>query len=483
MQSLNQLHVLKSGAVLAGVQMEDIKKLSLLQSHRVSEEIKIASLTESSAWPETLAEPAFHGPLGKFVRLVAPHTESDPIALLMQALVAAGNVLGRQVHFRIEADEHYLNEFVVIVGESSRGRKGTSLGYIKRLFKDIDPVWASNCIFSGISSGEGLIYAVRDAIIEADGSETPEQKIKTIDAGVIDKRCLAVETEFGGVLRVLPREGNRLSAVMRDAWDSGDLRTMTKGSPARATGAHISVVGHITRQELKRYISDVDVFNGFANRFLWVASKRAQSLPLGGKFDEGVLKPIRDEVELALMFASKRRELSFSNEAELVWRRLYAALDKDIPGILGVLTARAPAHILRLSSIYAALDCSPVVEVVHLNAAIAIWDYSASSCRYIFGRSTGDRKADRIYEELSVRPNGLTQTEVFRVFGNNESKTAIAEALKLLENHGLAYSMQMSEEGSIRFTTKWFKREASTETNNEFNESDESAFRESSFNS
>jgi hypothetical protein len=56
---------------------------------------------------------------------------------------------------------------------------------------------------------------------------------------VQDKRCLVVEAEFARVLNMTARDGNILSAVIRDAWDHGRLRTMTRFDPLRATGAHI----------------------------------------------------------------------------------------------------------------------------------------------------------------------------------------------------------------------------------------------------
>ena len=58
----------------------------------------------------------------------------------------------------------------------------------------------------------------------------------TIDEGVTDTRLLVVENEFASVLRMTERPGNTLSAILRDAWDARTLQSMTKGSPARATG-------------------------------------------------------------------------------------------------------------------------------------------------------------------------------------------------------------------------------------------------------
>lgn len=67
--------------------MDAIEKLSLLQ-RKSREEIEIAPLIEAASWPEALDPAAFHGPLGEFVKLIEPHTESDPVALLVQAIVA-----------------------------------------------------------------------------------------------------------------------------------------------------------------------------------------------------------------------------------------------------------------------------------------------------------------------------------------------------------------------------------------------------------
>lgn len=73
-----------------------------------------------------------------------------------------------------------------------------------------------------------------------------------------------------------------LSTQIHQAWDSGDLRTMTKNTPAVATAAHISILEHITKDDLLRYLADIETGNGFANRCLWCCTKRAQILPEGG---------------------------------------------------------------------------------------------------------------------------------------------------------------------------------------------------------
>ncbi len=75
-----------------------------------------------TGWPAAPAESAFHGPAGEFVICTEPHTEADPMALLIQFLVAFGVAAGRRAHWPIEASRHHPNEFAVLVGPSSKAR-------------------------------------------------------------------------------------------------------------------------------------------------------------------------------------------------------------------------------------------------------------------------------------------------------------------------------------------------------------------------
>ena len=249
-------------------------------------------------WPEPLREEAFHTLAGKIVRTIEPHTEADPAAILVQLLVAFGNVVGRRPHFRVESDIHRMNEFLVVVGDTSKARKGTSWGYVEGLFRKVSPPpaslasadavtdeetqvastepWKAVRRRSGLSSGEGLIWHVRDRI------PSLEHRRKD-DPGVRDKRLLVLESEFAHVLQVLSRSENTLSPVLRCAWDGDEiLGTLVKHNAARATGALISVVGHITKDELLRLLDTTEMANGFANRILWSCAQRSKVLPRGG---------------------------------------------------------------------------------------------------------------------------------------------------------------------------------------------------------
>ncbi len=221
--------------------------------------------------------------------MIAPQSEADPAALLSQFLVAFGNAAGRNPHSIVESDRHGVNTFVLLVGKTSKGRKGTSLGHILRLFAHADPYWSANRNISGLKSGECLIHVVRDPIEKSDATDgLVNSRIRAIsDSGASDKRLLLKESEFAGLLKGMSREGNTISPVVRLAWDSGNLQVVNKNSPIRATNAHISIIGHITADELKRHLKDTEIANGFLNRFLLIGSQRSKLLPEGGAIPEG----------------------------------------------------------------------------------------------------------------------------------------------------------------------------------------------------
>jgi hypothetical protein len=393
-------------------------------------------------WPE-LDRRALRGVLGDLVRAIEPHSEADPAALLIQSLVAYGNTLNRAPHFRAEADRHCMNLFAALVGETSKGRKGTSWGYIRQMFEQVDKEWTETRVLNGLSSGEGLIWAVRDPIsktepIKERGRPTGDYQTLIVDQGVSDKRLLVMESEFAGVLSVMGREGNTLSALIRQAWDKGDLRTMTKHEPAQATGAHISLVVHVTKDELCRLMEANEASNGFCNRFLWLCVKRSKVLPEGGQFDATHEPALIERLKRAVTFGRGAGELKRDADTRAMWCTVYAELSEGKPGLLGAVTSRAEAQVMRLACLYALQDMSYVVQPDHLTAALALWEYCEASARYIFGQRLGDPIADALLTAFRSHVDGMTRTEIRDWFGRNRKAHEIDRGLTLLVKQGLA---------------------------------------------
>jgi hypothetical protein len=275
------------------------------------------------------------------------------------------------------------------------------------------------------------------------------------DPGVTDKRLLLYEPEFANVLKQTERQGNTASVVLRQAWDGAKvLRTLTKNSPARATGAHVSLIGHITSEELRRYLTQTETANGFANRFLFVCADRSKLLPEGGYVDPAAWDGLRGELVEALAFAKSTGEVRRDEEAREVWCQIYGDLSEGKPGLAGALLARAEAHVMRLALLHALLDRSPLIRAPHLLAGLALWDFCDRSVRYIFGDSLGDDVADELLRLLRSCPQGLTRSDLSNYFQRNVPAGRIGRALGLLLQHKLA-RLAVEETGG-RPAERWF---------------------------
>src|ERR1039458_6784556 len=89
-------------------------------------------LPAPAGWPPTPGSAVYHELLGEIVTTISPHTEADPIAILTQLLVAFGAAAGRGAYFQVEATRHHPNEFMLLVGDSSKARKGSSWDHVRR---------------------------------------------------------------------------------------------------------------------------------------------------------------------------------------------------------------------------------------------------------------------------------------------------------------------------------------------------------------
>ncbi len=437
----------------------DLSKKQAAQVSVVQPEIDLPPLPEQVPWP-TLDPDSLIGLAGEIVKAIEPETEADAVAVLSQLLVSYGNLVGRSPCFTVEGTSHHCNLFAVLVGRTARGRKGTSEGRSRQILRFVDDKWTTDNVKTGLVSGEGLIWNVRDPVYKVEQIKEKGKVVGTeevlADPGIDDKRLLVVEPEFASVLRVCRRETNTLSPTLRSAWDSGSLRTLAKNMPTKATKAHVSVVGHITCEELRRALSEADSFNGFANRFLWIVVKRSKLLPEGGQ--DLNLTTFARRLSEAAAIAREIERMHRSKAAAALWRKVYPELAGDgASGMFGAVTSRAEAQVLRLSMVYALISGSATIEEQHLRAALALWSYCRDSARLIFGGVSCDPVAEKLMEIISKRP-GINRRELHRATGNHIKAAAMVLALTTLRDGGRARVETAETLG--RSTELWYPVEA-----------------------
>lgn len=391
-------------------------------------------------WPKPLGKDAMCGPLGDIIHSIEPHTEADPAAILFQTLAAFGNLVGPSPHFSVGADKHSARLFVTLVGRSSRARKGTSHGYVFSLLRHADKQWARDCVQTGLASGEGLVEAVAKSV-----------------ESVQDKRLYIVESEWSSDLRVMMRFTNTLSPVVRNAWDGRPLQVLTRDAPLRVTDAHISIVAHITQDDLERYLGQTELFNGFANRFLWACVERSKLLPDGGQIASKVISSLAQQLKESFEFSKGLKEVGLSTNAKHLWRKEYARLTRDVPGLVGAVTSRAEAQVRRIALIYALIDQSRTVRTKHLRAALEAWRYCTDSALYIFGGRESESAEDKILAALILAEEGLTRTQINDMLHHHKSKSDISRVLQDLNTRGLVHKMMIETAG--RPAEVWYSSE------------------------
>ena len=339
---------------------------------------------------------------------------------------------------------------------------------VHRLFTLVDPFWAKDHQIRGLGSGEGLIEKVKDPPApkgEAPVSENGDEKGLVVNNGDvfaqdddsviksgwwslepdahIDKRYVVVESEFGRLLIIAERDGSTLAPVICQAWDSDVLDITTRKFSAHGANLHVSLLGHITIEGLRRQLTKAEALEGFANRFLFFLVRNSgKQLPFGGNLQREELNALARKVRAAIRRAREMTgPLVWTPGAEALYEQYYDEMSKDEPGgLLGGIVARNQPQTLRLALTYALTDQEPRrIDVPHLRAAKAVWDYCRTSAVYIFGDSTGDDVAERIRTRLiEIDPDPLYRDSIYRdLFQKNETSGRINLALATLQSMGV----------------------------------------------
>ncbi len=398
---------------------------------------------DARPWP-VLQEAALYGLAGDIVRVLGPHTEADPAAILATTMGMFGNAAGRadgtSPFVRRGSVQHPPRLFALISGATAKSRKGQSYSDVSLLLSVADRECLNTTALSGLSTGEGLIHHLRDK--KPDFHSDDENHIEP----ATEKRAMVHEAEFSRVLAAASRKESTLSAILRDAWDKKPLRVLTRKDPLEAKNAHISIVAHITQDELIAKTSDLDIANGMLNRFVIVAVKRSKVLPNGGRLSTDEVVKLGNRIKLLLDRARSISEVTLSPAAEEAWGHIYCTGFSEEAGLVGSIVARGDAQTLRMALIYALMDESTYgfdggpfqIQQEHIRAAYAFWQYIEASTRHIFGARLGNVKADRLLNALrDVFPEGLDFTAQRDLFKHHASEKELNDIRAVLDSRGL----------------------------------------------
>ena len=397
--------------------------------------------------PELRAE-ALTGLPGDVVAWACKDSEADPAAVLGTFLTEFGSALGSSP--AVEGFGGVARQpgrlFSVIIGDAGLGRKGTAADQVDLLMEAADTDWFTGCRESGVQSAEKLIDLVADS---PDG----------------DPRLLMQEYEFSRLVTAMARS-SALSSQMRNAWDGKPLRATRRSRKSTvANHAHISLLGFITPAEFARLRRWVRNAGGLESRCLYWMSHQAKVVSpwnLPG-LPEALVTRVQDALESSRLYCLERADpitielcalrgvlpgtaFPVTEEVQTRWDGIRHQLPK-VDRSLGSVFDRAETHIVRIALLYALADRASCIQMTHVNAALAVWEYCARSAETLFSIPVGalppkvdpKRRAQLLQALHDAYPKWTPRTELLSgVFARNVRAKVLDDLLGRTAHSGAA---------------------------------------------
>ncbi|MGV0984379.1 MAG: DUF3987 domain-containing protein [Limnohabitans sp.] len=366
--------------------------------------ILAAELQDDSSAPHRNSpkpdDECLYGLIGEVALAGSHDTEANAHAIAANFMTYLSCAIGRGVYLSIGNTRHHTRLFCLHIGRSGRGRKGDAVSLVLRIDKSLrsmDATFAPQIHRGGLSTREGLAALIHD------GYQQGRQEIPPID----DKRLWIVESEFSNVLHQGRRDGNTLSAALRDCWDGVDLKPATKTNRIHSSDPHVCLSGAITPTELTGLMGNRELSNGFANRFMMIWAERTRILPFPKETPQSLVEELACKTLKVLEFVGanlhdKQCALQMELSAPAQWRyaQLYRGeLNDDLgDGVVGALLERRAPMLLRLAMLLALTDLQTQIDAQHIDVAMAWIRHAIASVRYVFVSATDEAKLSQLLD-------------------------------------------------------------------------------------
>jgi len=329
-----------------------------------------------------------------------PRTDAGYEGLLLTTLTYAGSLIGHGVSAFYGSRLQHTNVFAALVGTTGVSRKGTTGDLVRGVWKQVTD--ATNGIAYSANSGEGVIA------LAAKRNGDP---------------VLIIEEEFARFLSAKGRDNATLSPIMRQAFDDVVLSSVTATRMVRAEVHHVSMIAHITREEVTESFGGVDLKNGFANRIAWAGVFSRGSVVT--VYDNDIGTTLRDDLRAMLDWVLKLpapliggATHRFTDPARAMLLDAAARYGAGV-GLAPFLSRRLDTIAARLALIYACFDHERTIDVIHVEAALAVTDYAYASAQWVWPETTGDAKADFVLRHLTAAPGRfLNNAEIRALIGH-----------------------------------------------------------------
>jgi len=382
-----------------------------------------------------------YGLVGDVARAGSKGTEANPYAIAANFMAYLSCAIGRGPYLPIGNTWHHARLYVLHIGRSGRGRKGDAVSLVNRLdtaLRQLREAAAPPVHRGGLSSREGLVSLFHD------GYKNGKVKIPAIQ----DKRLWVVESEFANVLHQGRRQGNTLSAALRDCWDGVCLKPATKSNRLYASHPHLCLSGAISPSELLALMRARELTNGFANRFLMIWAEREKIVPFPAATPQEAVDALAARILGVLNFVQAERVedrdyllVGLTAQAQSIYSQLYRGeLIDDSAGerVTALLERRAPM-LLRLAMIFALCDLRTQIDVQHIQAAMGWIRHGVESAKFVFVKAADAAESVRtnaavkkIVSFLRIKGQSTRWQITSECFQGHASKSIIDAALERL---------------------------------------------------
>jgi len=364
-----------------------------------------------------LPEDVWQGPFADYRELVADTTEAPDSYHYAVCATVLGATLGRRIWVNY-GHPVFPNMYVCMVGTSALARKGTAWrrgqDILNRLhFQPEASQEESNLqIIPGIGSAEGLLDALNG------------------------KRRVVVlsEEEFSSLLGKARQEGlSNLIPKLTSLFDCHGVETLqTRQKKVTAVEPFVSIITGTTEAWLERYLTQSDIYGGFANRFVYVGGHPKPPMAFPKRVDRTKEEQLTEGLNDIRLWAEYVRQSS--SEGEVVPTEEATRLFEDYYAenyrrsmaetLQGVLIRRLPLYVWKLALLYAAAGKSERIEAMRLEPAILAAKFLEQSVRAVFcdfgsGKTVKlERKIKALLEEAG---GALPKRELYRTLGISAS--------------------------------------------------------------
>ncbi|MFD1547178.1 DUF3987 domain-containing protein [Nonomuraea guangzhouensis] len=356
----------------------------------------------------------YSGLLGRIVQTITPHSEADPVGILGALLSAFSSAITNLPQVVYGTQCQTLSTWIVLIGNTGMGRKGTATRAALQVVKGALPDWAKSTVLEGCpQSGPAYVSTLAD----------------------MNGNALMIEEEFADLLKVSARYKSFGKAIRR-SWEGASISNRTKEAVIHVDAPHVSIIGNVTPAEFAGSIGKADRAGGTLNRFLCLFVERSKKIKLSEQISvyawSELMRPLVREFRNAVAFARDVEEVTVSRSAMALWDdQLSEMIDSMTLGreAMEQFAARAADYVWRLSALYALADRRDEITTRDLEAATGLVSYMCDSVTYLSpdvanaGGSAEETVGTRVEQFIKAAGSeGVNSTALFRKFGRKAAE-------------------------------------------------------------